>query len=207
MDTAKTIKVTAVVGTYRKGGAIDLVTEELLGAARERGAVTDTIYLIDEPIEFCTNCRACTQQEGDSRGKCVQKDGMEALLERIDAADALVVASPMNFYSMTAVTKRFLERLICEAYWPWGMAAPKFRNPHPRKPAVILATSAAPGFMARWQSGFLFLLRKLTRTLGGKPVGNLFVGLCSMKKQPRISERVKRKARTLGARLVERAER
>jgi len=57
-------RITALVGSYRKGGVIDRAVEEILAAARESGAETTKIYLIDEPIEFCANCRACTQTDG-----------------------------------------------------------------------------------------------------------------------------------------------
>ncbi len=59
------VKITAILGTYRKGGVIDSAVEEILAAAREAGAETAKIYLIDRHIEFCTNCRTCTQQEGE----------------------------------------------------------------------------------------------------------------------------------------------
>ena len=76
-------KITAIVGSYRKGGVIDRAVEELLTAAREAGAETKKIYLIDEPIEFCTNCRVCTQQAGVERGECVTDDRMGAILDTI----------------------------------------------------------------------------------------------------------------------------
>lgn len=55
------IKVLAIVGSYRKGGIIDTATDEILASAREEGAEAEKIYLIDKHIEFCTNCRSCTQ--------------------------------------------------------------------------------------------------------------------------------------------------
>ena len=57
------MKVTAIVGSYRKGGTVDRVIDEILAAAREAGAETTKIYLIDKHIEFCTNCRECTQRK------------------------------------------------------------------------------------------------------------------------------------------------
>ena len=48
--------VTAIVGSYRKGGIIDTAVDELLASAREEGAETAKIYLTDRQIEFCTNC-------------------------------------------------------------------------------------------------------------------------------------------------------
>ena len=69
---------------------------------------------------------------------------MNAILDEIDRSDALVLASPMNFWTVTAVMKRFIERLICFAYWPWGMHAPKMRNKLKTKRAVVVVSSAAP---------------------------------------------------------------
>jgi hypothetical protein len=41
-------KITAIVGTYRKGGVIDSAVDELLGAAAAAGAQTTKFYLVDE---------------------------------------------------------------------------------------------------------------------------------------------------------------
>jgi multimeric flavodoxin WrbA len=64
----KNMNITAIVGSYRKGGTVDTVIDAILSAAREAGAETSKVYLIDKHIEFCTNCRACTQPEGPYRG-------------------------------------------------------------------------------------------------------------------------------------------
>jgi len=44
------IKVIAVVGSYRKGGIIDTAIDEILSSAKEGGAETSKIYLIDQHI-------------------------------------------------------------------------------------------------------------------------------------------------------------
>ena len=102
------------------------------------------IYLIDKHIEFCTNCRTCTQQEGSQRGQCPIDDDMQGILQQIERSDAIVLASPMNFWTVTAVMKRFIERLVCFAYWPWGRHAPKIRKRRKTKRAVVVISSAAP---------------------------------------------------------------
>jgi multimeric flavodoxin WrbA len=122
------IKVLGIVGSYRKGGIIDTAIDEILASAKEEGAEVGKIYLIDKHIEFCTNCRTCAQQQGPQRGKCIHVDDMNSVLEEIESSDAIVLGSPMNFGTVTAVMKRFIERLVCFAYWPWGMGAPKVRN-------------------------------------------------------------------------------
>ncbi len=199
------MKVLALVGSYRKGGIIDTAIDEILASAGEAGARTEKIYLIDRRIEFCTNCRTCTQAPGEQRGECIFDDDMNPILEAIAAADALVIGSPMNFGTVTAVMKRFIERLVCFACWPWGENAPTVRNPKKNKPAVIVASSAAPAVIARLATGQVKLLKKAAGLLGGKPVGVLFIGLAARKKQQAIGNRTRKKARVLGSKLVSRA--
>lgn len=137
------IKVTAIVGSYRKGGITDTAIDEILASAQQEGAEVEKIYLIDKHIEFCTNCRSCTQQAGQRSGECSFTDEMDGLLSKIQQSDAIVLGSPMNFGTVTAVTKRFIERLVCFAYWPWGMMAPKIRHKKKAKRAVVVVSSAS----------------------------------------------------------------
>lgn len=136
------MKITAIIGTYRKGGVIDSVVDEILAAAKEHGAEVEKVFLLDQRVEFCTNCRNCTQQEGTARGTCCLSDDMAAILDRIDASDGLILASPMNFGTVTALMKRFIERLVCYGYWPWGTGIPKERIRRKTKRAIVVASSA-----------------------------------------------------------------
>ena len=196
------IKVIAIVGSYRKGGVIDTTIDEILSSAKEEGAETDKIYLIDKHIEFCTNCRTCTQQEGFERGKCIIEDDMNSILDELQDADAIVLGSPMNFGTVTAVMKKFIERLVCFAYWPWGMNAPKIRADKKTKYAVVVASSAAPSLLARLSSKIVKLLKDAAGLLGARTISVLFVGLAAKNKQQDIGERTRMKARRLGKRLA-----
>jgi multimeric flavodoxin WrbA len=196
-------KITAIVGTYRKGGVIDSAVDELLDAAAAAGAQTTKFYLVDEQIEFCTNCRSCTQQAGDDFGRCIIDDRMRPILEEIERSDVIILASPMNFGTVTAVMKRFIERLVCSAYWPWGKLAPSMRKRERTKRAVVVASSAAPTILARLFTSMVGLLKKVARLLGARRVDVLFVGFAAMKERPDLGERVRRRARRLGRRLAE----
>jgi multimeric flavodoxin WrbA len=198
----KSIKVVAIVGSYRKNGIIDTTVDEILAAAKEGGAETHKIYLIDKHVEFCTNCRTCTQQEGLERGRCVIDDDMESILDALQSADAIVLGSPMNFGTVTAVMKKFIERLVCFAYWPWGANAPKIRNDRKNKYAVVIASSAAPSLVARLSSKLVKLLKDAAGILGARTIGVLFVGLAAKNKKQDIGEKTKMKARRLGKKLV-----
>jgi len=191
-------KVVAIVGTYRKGGASDTLVDAVLDGARERGAETSKIYLMDAHIEYCHNCRVCTQQAGDERGKCAVEDDMQKILAEVDTADAVVLASPVNFYNVTAVFRKFLERLLGAAYWPWGQWSPKPRWKSFSRKAVLISTSAAPGFLIPFATGATKALRISASCLGAKPVAKLWVGLTAQEQKPMLSERVLQRAHRVG---------
>lgn len=194
--------VVAVVGSYRKGGMVDSAIDAVLAGAVAAGARVEKIYLVDLPIEFCRNCRACMQQPGEARGKCVHDDAMASLLDTLAEADALVLGSPVNFGTVTAITKRFVERLACFAYWPWGQPAPKLRRSALTRRAVVVSSSAAPGLLGRYVYHAVGLLKQAAGVLGARVVGVLFIGLAAETPLPRLSARQQRKAERLGRRLV-----
>ncbi len=195
-------KVVAVVGSYRKGGTIDNVIEAVLEGAREKGAETTTFYLTGKHIEFCTNCRQCMQAPGEERGKCAQGDDLEAMLKEIEAADAVVLGSPVNIFNVTAIFRRFMERLVGYAYWPWGKAAPKARTAKVSKKAVLVASSAAPGIFIPLATGAPRALRSTAKMFGAKIVGSMWIGLVSRKPHHQLSAKNRERARRLGWRLT-----
>ena len=195
-------KVTAIVGTYRKGGAIDSAVDEILAAAKDSGAETSKIYLLDKHIDFCTNCRTCTQQPGPDRGACPIADDLGWILNEIEQSDAIVLASPMNFWTVTAIMKRFIERLVCYAYWPWGAHGPKPRITGGEKRAVVVCTSAAPAILARLMSRMAGLLKTVARLVGAKKVDVLFIGLAAGQPRAEIGIRARAKARRIGRSLA-----
>lgn len=197
------MKVVAVVGTYRKGRTIDTAVEEALRGARDGGAETEIIHLLDKHIEFCTNCRACTQTPGPDRGRCVLDDDMEAILDTLDQADAYILASPMNYYSVTALMKRFIERLVCYGFWPWGTGIPKMRLPKGKKQALLITSSACPAFIGRIAfRGVFSLLKASANCLGVGSIRKLYFGMVSINADDTLSEKDKRRAYAAGQRIA-----
>lgn len=201
------VRVIALVGSYRKGGVIDTAVDEILSAAEEAGAETGRIYLADIPIEFCRNCRSCTQEHGERRGACPINDAMAGILDEIERSDAFVLASPVNFGTVTAVMKRFIERLACYAWWPWGAKIPKARSRARDKRAVLVMSSAAPALLVRLRTGIAGLLKEASGILGARTSEVLYLGLAATRERQGIGEGAKRKARRLGKSLASRASR
>ncbi|MDJ0619184.1 MAG: flavodoxin family protein [Calothrix sp. MO_192.B10] len=199
MDTRK--KVVGIVGSYRKNGFIDSAIAQILASAESQGAETQKIYLQDKHIEFCTNCRSCLQEPGKERGKCILEDDMESVLQDIESADSLVIGAPVNFGNVNALTRKFLERCVCYAYWPWDTPEPKMRDTTVRKKAVLVLSSAAPAWMTRWLTGALGALKDLAKMLGAKPIGVLWIGLVNPK-EVELSDNTKQQAKRLGQKLA-----
>jgi hypothetical protein len=166
--------IVGIVGSYRKGRVIDTaVTEILKGAA------------------------------GDKRGDCVYDDDMEEILQRIDEADGYVLGSPVNLGTMTAITKRFMERLAVYAYWPWGKIAPKFRNDKLSKKAVIVTSFTPPAWLGRLiLSGTPKALKYMAKVLGARVVKILYFGMVGKKPEAGLDEKSLRKAFKAGEELA-----
>jgi multimeric flavodoxin WrbA len=195
-------KIIAIVGSYRKGGIVERAVDAILNAAAEKGAETETVRLMDRRIEFCLNCRKCAQQEGPQRGACVHRDDMDELLKKIEEADGLVLASPVNFFGVTAVTQRFIERLVCYAFWPWGRPGPAVRVKDRGLKAVLVTSSAMPASLGRVFTRSLGGLKRAAQTLGAKPAGTLFIGKAALQEKQDLPQAILDKARKLGYELA-----
>jgi len=195
-------RVVAIVGSYRKGGATDSVVNAVLEGARSHGAVTQTIRLSEHPLAFCTNCRQCTQTPGETRGRCLQEDDLEQILVAVEAADAVVLASPVNYYNVTALFRQFEERLLGFAYWPWGQKTPVLRSKKQPRKAVLIAAAGMPGFLIPLFTGATRALRLAARMLGARPVGQLWVGLTAGKADYKLPERMIERAWLIGTQLA-----
>jgi len=196
-------RVLAINGSYRAGGITDQAVDSLIEDLEGLDVEVEHIRLRDYPIRFCMNCRECMQQPGDAPGTCVHKDGMANLIEKIEAADGYILAAPTNFSSVTALFKRFSERLAPYGYWPWGKPAPVFRRAKmPQKPALIISSCAAPGLMGRLSYGTNKNLKVAAKTMGARVVGSIVTGLIAQKPERELPKRTRRRARKLAPRLA-----
>jgi multimeric flavodoxin WrbA len=199
----ETTRVLVINGSYRDDGVIDRIVDVAVRSLQQDGADIERIQLRDHPIEFCLNCRACTQQPGETPGECVHHDGMRELVAGIEQADAYILASPTNFGTVTAVFKRFMERLVVYAYWPWGKPYPIFRKANSsKKKALLISSSAAPGFLGRWLFQPIKQLKMTAKIIGADPVGNLFIGAIDKDLEHDIPPRLEAKARSLARKLL-----
>lgn len=100
-------RVLILSGSPRKGGNSDLLCDEFAKGAAESGNEVEKIRVAEKNIGFCRGCYACKDN-----GKCVIKDDMADVLQKMIDADVIVLASPVYFYSIDAQLKAVIDRTV-----------------------------------------------------------------------------------------------
>lgn len=100
--------VLIISGSPRKGGNSDLLCDQFMAGALEAGHTVEKIFAQEHKIAPCLGCGHCQSHAG----ACVQRDGMDAILEKMVNADVLALASPVYFYSVSAQIKAIIDRTV-----------------------------------------------------------------------------------------------
>jgi multimeric flavodoxin WrbA len=108
----KFMKVMAINGSPRKSWNTATLLKKALKGAASQGAETELIHLYDLKFTGCTSCFACKIKGGKSYGRCAVKDGLSPVLKKVEAADALILGSPIYFGNVSGEMRSFLERLL-----------------------------------------------------------------------------------------------
>lgn len=106
------MKVIGVNGSPRKTWNTATLLGKALEGAASRGAQTDIVHLYDLDYKGCVSCFACKTPGGKSYGRCARQDGLTPLLGQIEAADGLILASPVYYGTVTGEMRSFMERLF-----------------------------------------------------------------------------------------------
>ena len=102
-------KVLILSSSPRRGGNSDLLCDQFKSGAQESGHQAEKINLKDKKVNYCTGCGTCFNREKP----CPQKDDMAAILDKMIAADVIVMATPVYFYTMNSVATRLLLLALC----------------------------------------------------------------------------------------------
>ncbi len=102
-----TKKILIISGSPRAHGNSDILCDEFKRGALEAGNEVEKIRLSDKKINYCLGCGVC-----NATGKCVQKDDMAELLQKMVNADVIVLATPVYFYAMNGQMKTFIDRTV-----------------------------------------------------------------------------------------------
>jgi multimeric flavodoxin WrbA len=106
------MKVMAVNGSPRKTWNTATLLKKALKGAASQGADTELVHLYDLNFTGCISCFACKTRGGKSYGRCAVKDDLKPIFKRIEAADALILGSPIYFGIVSGEMRSFMERLL-----------------------------------------------------------------------------------------------
>lgn len=108
------MNILVLIGSYRRHGNTDqligLVKEHLQKEAAEAQVpfTIETVFLGQENLQFCRGCRICFD-----RGEinCPIKDNLLVVKAKMQAADGILLASPVYVDDVSGITKNFIDRM------------------------------------------------------------------------------------------------
>lgn len=122
-------------GGRPKGNTAQLI-DHFVNGAEEAGHHLEIISLLKNEVKVCIGCNACRY------GKpCVQKDSFNNIVPKIKAADLIVFASPIYFWTISSKIKAFIERFYCIAEEDANPPLGRYEK-YPVKDCALLVTAA-----------------------------------------------------------------
>lgn len=105
------MKIAILSGNPKKDGLCQSIIDAAKAGAMEAGAEVDEIRVCDFKL---LRCQVCGNGWGPCRDEnyCTYgKDGFDEIKDRVDACDALIIASPVYWEETSEALKSFLDRL------------------------------------------------------------------------------------------------
>jgi len=110
--------IIGISGSPRAGGNTDTLLNKALEGARSKGAEIEKIVLNDLKMVPCQEC-----EEVKDDGTCKVEDDFQALYGKIQRADAVILAAPIFFGSLSAQTKIMIDRFQCCWRYKYALSA------------------------------------------------------------------------------------
>ena len=101
------MKVLMINGSPRKNGNTSIALAEMERIFQEEGMETQVVQVGNQNIRGCIACLSCKQ-----KGKCVFDDLVNQIAPQFEAADGLVIATPVYFASANGSLISFIDRLF-----------------------------------------------------------------------------------------------
>ncbi|MBN1815297.1 MAG: flavodoxin family protein [Anaerolineae bacterium] len=114
-------KILALIGSYRTKGntarIVQMIEARMQVLATEYATPLEyeTLFLGDLDIHACRGCRACFDRGQDA---CPLKDDIPLIRAKMDAADGLLLASPVYVDDVSGLLKNWMDRLAYLCHRP-----------------------------------------------------------------------------------------
>jgi len=140
------MKVVGIVGSPRRKGNTEILTQVALEEIRKEGLETELVSLAGKKVEPCDACGACYKT-----GKCHIKDDFDSIFLKMKDADGIILASPVYFSAATPQMTSFISRFH-------GTRGKPFRNKVGG--AIVVARRAGHNFTFA-QLMFFFMIAEM----------------------------------------------
>ncbi len=101
-------KVLILKGSPRPNGNSAALADQVAEGARSGGAFVESFILHRMNIQPCDGCNTC---ESMIDGYCIIHDDMQILYPKLIEADAVLIASPVYWFNVSAQTKLLIDRI------------------------------------------------------------------------------------------------
>ena len=110
------MKVLLINGSPKSDGNTSIAIDEMVKIFREDGVETEVIQVGNKVIRGCIGCGKCFE-----KGSCVFDDIVNETAAKLEAADGLVIATPVYYASANGTLVSFLDRLFYSANYDMTM--------------------------------------------------------------------------------------
>lgn len=104
------MKILVFNGSPRKSGKTAKMTAEFVKGAESAG---HEVVVYDVGRMKIGGCLACEYCHTKGEGACIQKDDMQKIYPDLFSADAILFASPIYYFTMTAQIEDAIQRFYC----------------------------------------------------------------------------------------------
>lgn len=177
-------------GSPRKMGNSAVLAERAADGAREAGAQVESVFLHGMNILPCDGCDACQKD-----GQCVISDDMQDLYPRLTAADAIVLASPIYWFTYSAQLKMCIDRWYA-LYALWNLKKGAFN----RKRFGIILTFGDPDIYSSGAINAIHTFESMARFLQAEITGLVYGSLANLgdaQKNPELMDQAYRLGKAL----------
>lgn len=99
--------VVAINGSPREKGNTFYALEMIANELEKEGITAEIIHVGNKNIRGCIACGGCFKNQDE---KCVIHDGVNEIIQKMKAADGIIIASPVYYASISGTMKSFLDR-------------------------------------------------------------------------------------------------
>lgn len=186
-------KIVVILGSPRKKGNSASLAESLINGAEKNGAEVQTFFLQGMDIKPCNACDLCLKPDSG----CVIDDDMQKIYPAVIAADSIVIASPIYWFTINAQVKLFIDRCYALITYENSKESHAFAG---KNFGIILTYGDSDPF----RSGAVNALRMyqdMLRYVGAK-ISGIIYGTAGGRGQIKSNQELMEKAYRLGKKLA-----